>query len=388
MCTNHSLLNRTVELAEGGRWKTFPNPMVGALIESDGRIISTGFHHAYGDLHAEADALRNAGPSARGATVYCNLEPCSYTSPEKHQPACTDLLVEAGVSKVVIGQLDPNPKVRGRGVEKLRNSGVEVVTDSDPERFWRFNDAFNTFMALSRPFIHLKVAMTLDGRIATDSGDSKWITDEAARREVHSLRAEREGLLVGIGTVLADDPSLTVRLVSGRSPRPVVLDSDLRIPLHSRLVRERASQLILCAATPPAEDFGFTSRRRRLEKLGVTVILTSSSNGRVNLPEALAAVRGKEVRSLLVEGGSAVVTALLSAGLYDRITAYLAPRIIGSGISGIGDLGIESVADALDFEAVQWRSIGNQQVFDAYRDGWYESVTARIKEDHHVYRTC
>ena len=390
MC-NHchsSLLARTVDLAEEGRGSVFPNPMVGALVVRDGEVISEGFHRAYGDLHAEAAALDAAGDAAKDSTLYCNLEPCSYEAPEKHQPPCTRRIIAAGVHRVIIGQLDPNPNIRGRGVRILRKAGIEVAIEEAPQEFWRFNDAFNTYMALGRPFVHLKVAMSLDGRIATAGGDSKWISDESARREVHALRAERQGIAVGVVTVLTDDPLLTVRLAEGSDPRPIVFDSSLRTPIEAALVKKRGEELIILAAEPPAEDPGFNMRKGRLKAMGARVLTVPAQAGRVDLQRGLEALSGEGVRSLLVEGGTTLATAFLRTNLFDRLTAYLAPIILGTGIDAVGSLGVQRLAEALSFEGVRWRALGEQQVFDAYRRGWLESVRASVEEETHVYRTC
>ncbi len=245
-------LDRALKLAAGGRGKTAPNPMVGAVLVKNGLILSEAYHRLHGGLHAEAEALQAAGPFARGADLYCNLEPCSYRSPEKHQGPCTEKIIAADIRHVHIGQLDPNPKIRGRGLRALEAAGIRVSVADYQEPFWYFNDAFNTWMALSRPFVHLKCAMSLDGRIAAAGGDSRWISDQAARREAHRFRAERDAVAVGIGTVLADNPELTTRLVDGKSPRPLVFDSSLKIPPASRLVCERGGELP-CADRPSKE---------------------------------------------------------------------------------------------------------------------------------------
>ncbi|MFW6214735.1 MAG: bifunctional diaminohydroxyphosphoribosylaminopyrimidine deaminase/5-amino-6-(5-phosphoribosylamino)uracil reductase RibD [Alkalispirochaetaceae bacterium] len=388
MCNNcqSGYLDETLRLAGMGRGQVFPNPMVGSVVLKEDRVVGRGYHRRYGSLHAEAEALKEAGDRARDGVLYCNLEPCSYTAPEKHQPPCTDRIIEAGVAQVVIGQLDPNPRVRGRGVRKLQEAGIEVLLEERPEEFLRFNDAFNTYMSLRRPFVHLKLAMSLDGRIATFRGDSKWISDEAARREVHALRAEREAVAVGVGTVIADDPSLTVRLVEGSSPKAVIFDSHLRTPPGSTLLRERPDQTVILAATPPAEDPGFNLRREKLESTGATVLLGDSDGGRVDLASALQNLREAGVRSLLVEGGSELATSFLREELFDRLTAYLAPIVIGSGVNGVGNLEVDAVCRALRFEGVRWRSLGDQQVFDAYRLGWIDEVTAPLEEYTNVYR--
>lgn len=393
-CSNGHL-QRTLRLAEEGRRGAPPNPLVGAVITRENRVIATGYHAHYGGLHAEADALNAAGPAAEGSTLYCNLEPCSYTAPGKHQPPCTRHIIEAGVKTVVIGQLDPNPHVRGRGVQQLRDAGVQVVVTEEPGEYWRFNDVFNTVMALDRPMIHLKTAMSLDGRIATAGGDSKWITDEAARREAHQLRAQRDAVAVGIGTVLTDDPSLTTRLVAGADPRPVVFDSDLRIPQDSVLVRSRAAELIVVTRAETLEKR--RERYQQLEGRGVTVVGVAAPEGGaagvdlpdahengaagVDLPNAVDVLRQRfGIRSMLVEGGSHLVTAFVAADLFDRITAFLAPIIIGSGIPAIGDLGTSEIAAALRLEGVRWQRIGEQQMVDGYHPEWLSRVHAPIDE--------
>mgnify|MGYP006284327997 CR=1 FL=1 len=388
MSEQFEFLTRTVDLAEAGRGAVFPNPMVGALVVKEGQVVATGYHGRYGSTHAEAAALEAAGERARESTLYCNLEPCSYESPEKHQPPCIRRIIEAGVRKVVIGQLDPNPRVRGRGVRILKEAGIEVVTAADSEPYWRFNDAFNSYMSTGRPFVQIKLAMSLDGRIATSRGDSKWITDESARREVHALRAERDAVAVGVGTVIADDPSLTVRLVEGRNPQPVVFDTNLRIPLDRALLRDRSEELIVLAGRPPAEDPAFNVRKGRLEALGVTVKVVPVERGEVSLPEALTALRAEGINSLLLEGGATLATSFLRIRLFDRLTTYIAPILIGSGTEAIGELGIAEVAQALCLEGVTWRQVGNQQVFDGYRPGWLNSTQASVQEETHVYGTC
>lgn len=388
MCSQCSTgnLQRTLALAEEGRSGAPPNPLVGAVITREDRVIATGYHANYGGLHAEAEALHAAGPAAEGSTLYCNLEPCSYTAPGKHQPPCTLHIIEAGVKTVVIGQLDPNPHVRGRGVSQLRDAGVRVVLADEPGEYWRFNDVFNTVMALDRPLIHLKTAMSLDGRIATASGDSKWITDEAARREAHRLRAQRDVVAVGIGTVLADDPSLTTRLVEGEDARPVVFDSHLLIPLDSVLVRSRAAELIVVTRAETIANR--PERLQPLERRGVTVVgiashgITPDKSTRsgVDLPAAVDVLKHRfGVRSILVEGGSHLVTGFVAAELFDRITAFIAPIIVGTGTPAIGDLGTTEIAGALRLDTVRWQRIGEQQMVDGYHPEWLSRVQAQMR---------
>ncbi len=394
MCSDQDdrLLARTLALAREGVAAVSPNPMVGALVVKADSIISEGFHARYGSPHAEVVALAAAGDAARGATLYCNLEPCSYEAPRKHQPPCVRAIVASGVRRVVIGQLDPNPFVRGSGVDQLRAAGIAVdVVDDD--RFWSANEVFNTRMALGRPFVHLKSAISLDGRIAAAGGSSKWISDEAARREVHVLRRSVDAVAVGIGTVLADDPLLTARLsdpgvTASRQPRAVVFDTHLRTPLSSRLVRNRPDALTILARRSRS-DRQWGARRDALAALGVNVIDVPDNDaptGGVPLAPALRALHEAGVASMLVEGGSGLLTGLIGRGLYDRITLYLCPIMLGAGIGITGDLGVTDPGSAIRFEDASWRPIGGQQVFEARRAGWLEEVRGCAREAGSVYR--
>ncbi|MFW5643119.1 MAG: bifunctional diaminohydroxyphosphoribosylaminopyrimidine deaminase/5-amino-6-(5-phosphoribosylamino)uracil reductase RibD [Alkalispirochaeta sp.] len=425
-------LEGTLTLAAGGRGTVSPNPMVGACVVRDDRVVGRGYHGRYGGPHAETVALDEAGEAARGGTLYCNLEPCSFTAPDKHQPPCTRRIIEAGVRRVVIGQLDPNPRVSGRGVEELRRHGIEVEIARDATEFWRFNDAFNTWMALRRPFVHLKTAMSLDGRVATTAGDSRWITGTEARARGHRFRSERDAIGVGIGTVLADDPILTNRHGRGTDPRPVVFDSHLRIPLESALVSRRGKELVVVCSGGGTDDAGtwprypstgpveagtevpgarterptadpgtLEARKRALEEQGVTIVSVAlDTDGRPDLTEAIQHLARLGITSILVEGGPTLLTSFLRAGLYDRISAFIAPTLIGSGRDAVGDLGIEYLRNAIDLEQVRWESVGDDQLLDAYRPGWLAEVTSVIstsaavgvgaaapaKEVHHVHR--
>lgn len=374
------LLRRTLVLAGRGAGRVEPNPQVGAVVVRSGEIIAEGYHRAYGELHAEPEALRVAGERARGATLYCNLEPCSWHGPGKHQPPCTESILKAGVRRLVVGQLDPNPRVRGNGVAALREAGLEVDVEPDAGPYWHHNRVFNTHMALTRPFVHLKSAISLDGRIAAAGGASRWITDEAARTDVHRLRCRRDAVAVGIGTALTDDPLLNARLLPEappRQPKAVVFDGTLRLPLDSRLVRERPADLIVVCREAEAS----AERRRALERLGVTVLPVAAGPTRgVPLAGALDALFNVGVRSLLVEGGSALTTSFLAAGLFDEVTFYIAPIIIGAGVPAVGELSVATPADAIGLEGISWRSIGSQQVLNAMRCGWFEETTSVVRD--------
>lgn len=385
------LLARTLALARKGEADVSPNPMVGAVVALGDEVIAEGFHARYGGSHAEAVALEAAGERTRGATLYCSLEPCSFDSPTKNQPPCVRAIVRSGVRRVVVGQLDPNPLVRGDGVAQLRAAGIAVDVADDP-RCWELNAAFNTRMSTGRPFVHLKGAVSLDGRIAAAGGASKWITDEAARREVHALRRRVDAVAVGIGTVLADDPLLTVRLDDAgplqRRPAAIVFDTHLRIPLASRLVRERPNELIV-VGTESSGDAQWKARAEALEEAGVRVFdVHGAGEGRsVPIGPALVRLHGHGVGSILVEGGSSLTTSLITSSSFDRITLYVAPILMGNGVPFIGDLGVTDPGGAVRFERVRWRAVGDQQVFEADRAGWLDAVRGCLPEEvHDVHR--
>lgn len=398
-------LAETLELAEQGASAVRPNPQVGAVVVKGVRVISRGYHDHYGGPHAEAVALERAGGQAEGATVYCNLEPCSYSAPDKHNGPCTAKLIDAGVSRVIIGQLDPNPRVRGRGVQQLREAGIEVDIAPDPALSWYANARFNTWHSLGRPFITVKLAQSLDGRIATRSGDSRWISDIEARREVHALRAGHDAVMVGRATAERDDPQLTVRhgeLPDGHSqPRAVVLDTDCRLSPDSFLVRERANELTLVAGAEPTDG----ELRRRMETLrgaGVQVLEVpraaapgkgTPGNGRpaasaagLSLSAALKALGDAGIQSVLVEGGAALATSLLREALFDELRLYIAPILLGGDGVGIGTIGVDHVAEALRLEGVSQESREGHLRISGFREGWLAQTRRTVEEVRHVHR--
>jgi len=318
-------MRRALELAERGRGLTSPNPMVGAvLVTSGGEIAGEGFHSRAGAPHAEVEALRAAGARARGATLYVTLEPCSHHG---RTPPCAKAVIEAGVARVVAAVADPNPLVSGRGFAALRAAGIEVVTGAGAAEAERQNRAFLTAMRERRPHVTLKAGMTLDGKIADLHGGSRWITGEAARHRAHRLRAESDAIVVGIDTVLRDDPELTVRLGEPwpREPLRVVLDTEARIPAGARLIRAGRPSAAVIAV-------GAEAPRARVEALaatGATVVCCRTRDKRVDLGALLAELFAREVRAVLVEGGGEVHGAFLDSGLVDRVAMFAAPLLIG-----------------------------------------------------------
>ena len=307
---HEAFMRRALELAEQGTGYTRPNPLVGAVIAKGGEVIAEGYHARYGGPHAEAVALERAGEAARGADLYVNLEPCSHWG---KTPPCVDRIIAAGIRRVFIATRDPNPLVNGKGVEKLRAAGIEVVEGVLRKEAERLNEIFFYWIKMKRPFVALKLAMSLDGKIATRSGDSRWITGEGARRRVHELRRRHAAVLVGINTVLADDPELTVREVEGPQPLRIVLDSRGRVPLSARVLAGEARTLVATTAAMPEE------RERALLERGVEVWRLPAREGRVDLVALLARLAGEEIDSLLVEGGGEVAWSFLAQGLVQKL---------------------------------------------------------------------
>lgn len=360
MTDDERFMQRALDVAARARGLTSPNPMVGAVIVRDGAMIAEGFHRAAGEPHAEIEALAAAGPQARGATLYITLEPCTHHG---RTPPCAPAVVASGVRRVVIATSDPNPKVAGRGIELLREAGIDVATGVLAEPASALNRVFFTAMREGRPHVTLKAASTLDGKIADLHGASKWITGEAARLEARRLRSEADAIVVGIGTLLADDPALTVRLDGPwpRQPLRVVLDSKARTPVTARVIQgePRGLAVIAVGADAPAD------RVRALESAGAQVVHCPGADGRVSPIDLLTALAGREVRGVLVEGGAEVAGAFLEAGLVDRVAMFVAPLLLGgatapTAVAGAG----RELKRALSLEHVEVRRIGDDVLIE------------------------
>ena len=327
--TDEQYMRLALDLAEKARGKTSPNPLVGAVIVKDGVIIGRGYHEKAGMSHAEINALADAGDNARGATIYVTLEPCVHTG---RTGPCTDALIAAGIKKVVAAMTDPNPRVVGQGFARLRAAGIEVVEGVLADEALKLNDIFIKWITTGKPFVTLKTAMTVDGKIAAYTGHSRWVTGEESRHTVHRLRGQYDAIMVGIGTVLADNPALTTRLLDengeavSKNPIRVIVDSLARTPLDSQVVSDGLAPTII-AVTPEAP-------RQRVEALrqkGVEVAIISSDNARVNMAELLNYLGSdaKMITSILVEGGASINASLVTAGLADKLYCFIAPKIIG-----------------------------------------------------------
>jgi diaminohydroxyphosphoribosylaminopyrimidine deaminase / 5-amino-6-(5-phosphoribosylamino)uracil reductase len=347
---DRDLLDAAFRLAERGRAGASPNPMVGAVIAKDGKVVGSGWHRKAGEPHAEVHALRAAGEAARGATLYVTLEPCSHhgrTGP------CADAVVASGVRRVVAGATDVNPAISGEGFRRIEQAGIEVVRDAWPERDARLNETFRTFVTRGRPFVTLKMATSLDGKTATSAGHSRWISGEGSRATVQLLREEHDALAVGIGTVMQDDPRLSRRL-GWRSDPPllrVVFDRTLRLPLHARLFRD-PSPVLVVTMEPPDPVMA-----RGLERRGVEVMPVA--DGAAGLTDALIRLARRGISSILLEGGPALAASFVAAGLVDRWTGFVAPMLVGGdhspgpiGGAGIADLDLAPRLGALEVDRI------------------------------------
>lgn len=320
-------MKRAIELAKQGAGWTAPNPLVGAVVVKNGRVIGEGYHRKYGELHAERNALAACTEDPAGATLYVTLEPCCHYG---KTPPCTEIIIEKKIAKVVIGSRDPNPKVAGKGARILREHGIEVVEDYMREACDALNPVFFHYITTKTPYVVLKFAMTLDGKIATRTGASKWITGEAARNHVHQLRGRYAGILAGIGTVLADDPMLNCRIDGAHQPLRIILDSHLRIPMGSRLVRSAKEYplLIVCNESTRDREEG-TNRIQKLEEAGAKVWTLPEKNGHPDLNVLMQRLGEEKIDSVLIEGGGTVNEAALKAHIVHHAYAYIAPKIFG-----------------------------------------------------------
>ncbi|HLG93827.1 MAG TPA: bifunctional diaminohydroxyphosphoribosylaminopyrimidine deaminase/5-amino-6-(5-phosphoribosylamino)uracil reductase RibD [candidate division Zixibacteria bacterium] len=351
-----AFMRRALALARKGLGQTSPNPMVGAAVVKAGRIVGLGYHRRAGEEHAEVIALKEAGQKARGSILFVNLEPCSHygrTAP------CVEAIAAAGVKKVYASVIDPNPLVNGKGIEFLRKRKVEVKVGFMADEARKLNEVHFKVMQKKLPFVTLKFAQSLDGRIATKNYDSRWITGEPARRFAHFLRATHDAVLVGRKTVEADDPQLTVRMVKGKNPWRLVLDTEGKLRSTARLVRENEDGKTVLL-------FG-RSDLSNVELRGeVAVWPVGLKGGRIDLRAALETVLARGITSVLVEGGAGVLTNFFKEKLADKVYVATAPMIIGEGISAIGNLGVEKLSKAIRFERVQYKKLGQDFLFSGY----------------------
>ena len=363
MSTDEEFMLHALQLAKRGFGHVAPNPAVGAVIvANNGRVIGEGWHERFGGLHAERNAFAHCTDDTTGATLYVTLEPCCHWG---KTPPCTDIIIEKKIGRVVVGSMDPNPLVAGKGVQLLREAGIEVVTGVCKQACDDVNRPFFHFITHKRPYVILKYAMTLDGKIATRTGASKWITGEEARFRVHQDRNRYSAVCVGVGTVRADDPRLTCRIEGGTNPLRVIVDSHLSTPLDSTLVRTAADVPTLIATCKASEE-----ARAPFVAAGVEVARLPGADGRVDIDALLDYLGAKGIDSMIVEGGATLAASFLEGGFVDEVNAYIAPKIFGGeGAKGpVAGQGVSDPGQAYRFGAPFIVQLGSDVMLRAYAD--------------------
>lgn len=358
-------MRRAIELAKKGSGHVNPNPLVGAVIVRDGEIIGEGYHECYGQLHAERNAIANAKKrwnSLEGSTIYVTLEPCCHYG---KTPPCTEAIIEEKIARVVVGSDDPNPLVSGKGFQMLREKGIEVIPHFLKEECDAMNHVFFHYIRTGTPYVAMKYAMTMDGKIACYTGDSKWVTGEESRAHVQTLRNHYKGIMAGIGTVLADDPMLNCRIEGGRDPIRIITDSHLRIPMDSQLVRTAGQQPLIVACLPDADE----GKAAQLQEKGVEVLripgvttadITEEQKEVISLPVLMKELGARKIDGILLEGGGQLNESALQAGIVDRIYCYIAPKIFGGAQAKtpVEGQGLTRAADAWQFNRIGMQEFG------------------------------
>ncbi len=356
-------MQMALDLAQKGQGFTSPNPMVGAVVVKDGQVVGSGYHHAAGKPHAEVNAIDDAGQAASGATIYVNLEPCNHTG---RTPPCTQKIIQSGIQRVVVAMEDPNPDVAGGGIDYLKDRGLQVSLGVLQEKALRLNEVFIKFITTRRPFVILKCAATLDGRIATRTGDSKWITNEQSRSYVHHLRHCVDGILVGINTVKADNPSLTTRLDTGPGVDPVriILDTGLSIPADARILRLDSDSDTILVVGEKVDS----RKRAAIEKNGVRILESPVMHNRINMGNLLEQLGSMGITSLLIEGGGRVMASALHSGIVDKIAFFYAPKILGGddGISICRGEGPAAMQDSIAVKNISVQRFGDDVMIEGY----------------------
>lgn len=356
-------MRQTFRLAKKACGRTSPNPMVGAILVKDGEIVGKGYHKKAGEPHAEINAIKAAGDLSKGADLYINLEPCSHYG---RTPPCADAVIKAGINKAFIAIKDPNPEVAGSGITRLREAGITVETGILEKEALKLNETFIKHVTTGMPFVTLKAASSLDGRIATRTGDSKWITGEASRRHVHAMRDQADAIMVGIGTVEIDNPSLSTRLPNkkGRNPIRVIVDEELRISPSAKVIDSEVKNSLVIATTEKAS----AKKIEKLKKLGASILIFKSVNGVVPLKPLMKKLGDAGINSLIIEGGSEVHASALNEGIVDKLAIFYAPKIIGGtdSIPVVGGEGAKNLADAIEIDTLTTKKFGNDILIQGY----------------------
>lgn len=362
-------MKEALALAEKGRGFTAPNPMVGAVVVKNKKIIGKGYHEKNGSAHAEVNAINDAGSDCRGASIYVTLEPCNHTG---KTPPCTEKILKAGIKRVVMAMDDPNPVAAG-GAEYLRQNGIEVISGICKEEAEKLNESFIKYTITKKPFVILKYASTLDGRIATKTGDSKWISGPESRKFVHEIRHYVDAIMVGINTIKADDPSLTTRLenVEAKDPRRIILDTRLSFPEDAKMLRLNSnSDTILVSGNLDTNNKTIAEKRKRLEKMGVTILEVPLKDKRIDLAILITKLGEIGITSLLIEGGSQVIASALNTGIVDKVFAFYGPKMLGGddGIPVCRGKGPALMKDSIKLSNISVRLSGEDVMVEAYPD--------------------
>lgn len=356
---DEAYMKLALKLAAKGRGYASPNPMVGALIVKNGKILGQGYHECCGLNHAEVNAIQSTTKNVAGSTLYVTLEPCCHHG---KTPPCTDLIIRHKIRRVVIGSTDANPLVSCKGIRSLENAGIEVTTGVLENECRALNEIFFHFMETGLPFITIKYAQTLDGRIATKTGSSQWISSPASLTFAHQLRAQHDAILVGIGTVIQDNPTLTVRRVRGRNPLRIIVDSKLKMSMDASVMKNLTEAPTLIATVQKASHKSF----QKLAAAGAQLLtVPSNGHGQVDLKKLLPLLAARNISSVLVEGGAQIITSVLKANLANRVVAIIAPKIIGRGIEAVGDLNIRKLDDAKILSVRHILKKGSDVIIDA-----------------------
>jgi len=352
-------MKQALRLARRGLGKTSPNPMVGAVIVKDNRIIGRGYHRRFGDKHAEINAFENASESINGATLYVTLEPCCHYG---KTPPCVDAVIKEKLGRVVIGTTDPNPLVNGKSIDRLKQQGIETTIGVLAEECRSLNEAYFKYITTELPLVTVKFAQTLDGRIATATGSSRWISSAESQRLAHKLRTANDAIMVGIGTILADDPQLTARLTKGKNPTRIVLDSRLRISPEAKVLtgQETAPTILVTTAHADKKMLSLLSQK------GIDVLVApEDERGKIDLRQVLHTLGRRSIASVLVEGGAEVITSLLHLKLADKLVIIIAPRIMGEGIAAVGELNIRDINQTLKLSFTRTYRLGEDLIIEA-----------------------
>jgi diaminohydroxyphosphoribosylaminopyrimidine deaminase / 5-amino-6-(5-phosphoribosylamino)uracil reductase len=366
---DRDFMNIALDLARQGEGHTSPNPMVGAVVVKEDTIVGRGYHKALGGAHAEVNALEDAGDRAAGGTLYVTLEPCNHHG---RTPPCTERIISAGLQRVVVAMADPNPDVTGGGIAYLTRHGVAVTRGVCEQEAKQLNETFVKFVATKRPFVLVKCAATLDGRIATRTGDARWVSGEASRAYVHRLRHAYDAILVGINTVSADDPSLTTRLegMDGKDPVRIVLDSALRISENAKVLQPGSDSDTLIVTGDRSDEPNFRKKKDALEINGAKVLVAPLKDDRIDLDRLMDRLGAMEITSLLIEGGGGVIASAFAAGVVDKINFFYAPKILGGddGVPICRGAGPESMRQCLNVKKMTVRRFGEDVMIEGYVD--------------------